>query len=145
MRAVIQRVKKASVEVDNKIVGSVNKGLLVFLACKKDDTVDMTKTLAEKIVNFRIFKDENEKMNLSTLDVNAEILVVSQFTLYADTKKGRRPAFINLMEPKKANEMYEEFIKDIKGFNVKVQTGIFAADMQVSLINDGPVTFIIEV
>ena len=145
MRAIIQRVKEAKVEVDKKTVGKINEGFLVFLACRKDDTLKKIPILADKIANFRIFPDSNDKMNLSLKDTNGEILIVSQFTLYADTKKGRRPSFTELMEPKLANEMYESFIAEMKKRIPKVEAGVFQAKMKVHLINDGPLTFIIDV
>src|SRR3990172_11705644 len=143
MRALLQRVKKASVEVDGEIVGSIQQGLLIFFSCKQDDQIEMIKKLSDKILNFRIFPDENDKMNLSILDVKGKILVVSQFTLYADTKKGRRPSFVDLMDPENAIKLYETFIDDLKKSSLFVQNGVFGAKMQVSLINDGPLTFII--
>ena len=145
MRALLQRVKKASVEVDGEIVGSIKQGLLIFFSCKQDDQIEMIKKLSDKILNFRIFPDENDKMNLSILDVKGQILVVSQFTLYADTKKGRRPSFVDLMDPENAIKLYETFIDDLKKSSLLVQNGVFGAKMQVSLINDGPLTFIIDV
>jgi len=145
MRALLQRVKKASVEVDGEIVGSIQQGLLIFFSCKQDDQIEMIKKLSDKILNFRIFPDENDKMNLSILDVKGQILVVSQFTLYADTKKGRRPSFVDLMDPENAIKLYETFIDDLKKSSLLVQNGVFGAKMQVSLINDGPLTFIIDV
>ncbi|HEU64722.1 MAG: D-aminoacyl-tRNA deacylase [Candidatus Anoxychlamydiales bacterium] len=144
MRAVIQRVKEAKVEVDQKIVGQINQGILVLFGCHKDDIDNQIDYLVDKIVNMRIFSDEDDKMNLSIKDISGDILVVSQFTLLADTKKGRRPSFINSMEPKKANEFYEKFISKLKENIKKVQTGIFGAKMQIFLINDGPVTFILD-
>ena len=144
MRAVIQRVKEAKVEVDQKIVGQINQGILVLFGCHKDDIDNQIDYLVDKIVNMRIFSDEDDKMNLSIKDISGDILVVSQFTLLADTKKGRRPSFINSMEPKKANEFYEKFISKLKENIKKVQTGIFGAKMQIFLINDGPVSFILD-
>ncbi|NGX28588.1 MAG: D-aminoacyl-tRNA deacylase [Candidatus Anoxychlamydiales bacterium] len=145
MRAVIQRVKEAKVEVDQKIVGEIDQGLLVLFGCRSDDTENMIDTLVEKIVNMRIFADDLDKMNLSLKDIDGQILIVSQFTLLADTKKGRRPSFINSMEPQKANSFYEKFIKKMKDHIKIVQTGVFGAKMQVSLTNDGPVTFILDI
>ena len=145
MRAVIQRVKEAKVEVDQKIVGQIKQGILVLFGCHKDDTDNQIDYLLDKLINMRIFSDENDKMNLSIKDIDGDILVVSQFTLLADTKKGRRPSFINSMEPKKANEFYEKFISKLKEHIKKVSTGIFGANMQVSLINDGPVTFVLDI
>ena len=145
MRAVIQRVKEAKVEVDQKIVGQINQGILVLFGCHKDDTENLLDYLVDKLINMRIFSDENDKMNLSLKEISGDILVVSQFTLLADTKKGRRPSFINSMEPKKANEFYEKFISKLKEHIKNIQTGIFGAKMQISLINDGPVTFVLDV
>lgn len=145
MRAVIQRVKEAKVEVDQKIVSQVSQGILVLFGCHKDDRVDQIDYLVDKIINMRIFSDEEDKMNLSLKDIDGDILVVSQFTLLADTKKGRRPSFINSMEPKKANEFYEKFIIGLKKQIKNVQTGIFGAKMSVSLVNDGPVTFVLDI
>ena len=160
MRAVIQRVKKARVKVDGKIVGEIGQGLLVLLAVHQDDKEEAIKKMAEKIINLRIFGDENDKMNLSVKDIDGEILVVSQFTLYGDCRKGNRPSFIESAKPEKAISMYEKFVKYIKGqgihsfksskagvkqFNgVKVETGEFGAQMSVELVNDGPVTIIIN-
>ncbi len=145
MRAVLQRVKEAKVEVDQKIVGQIKQGILVLFGCHKDDREDLLDYLVDKIVNMRIFSDENHKMNLSLKDIKADILIVSQFTLLADTKKGRRPSFINSMEPVRANEFYEKFISKLKKHTKNVQTGIFGAKMQVFLVNDGPVTFVLDV
>ena len=144
MRAVIQRVSEAKVNVDKKNVGQIQKGLLVLFGCHKNDKEENVGHLVEKIVNFRIFEDENDKMNLSLKDINGEILIVSQFTIIADTQKGRRPSFINSLEPIKAKEFYEKFILKMKNHIKVVQTGIFGAKMQVFLINDGPVTFILD-
>jgi len=144
MRIVIQRVKEASVEVNKKEVGKINKGLLVFFGAKKEDTEEQISWLVTKIINLRIFSDVNGKMNLSLKDIQGEILVVSQFTLYADCTMGRRPSFIKAAEPAYAEKLYERFIKEMKKEIAKVETGIFAAKMEVKLINDGPVTFIID-
>ena len=141
MKLVIQRVANAQVEVDKKIVGKINKGYLVLFGVKEGDTIDQADALAEKLCKLRIFEDENEKMNLSINDVEGELLIVSQFTLYANCEKGNRPSFVEAMEPKKANEMYEYFIERCKE---KVKRGIFGADMKVTLLNDGPVTIILE-
>jgi len=145
MRAVIQRVSNAKVEVDKKNVGQINQGILVLFGCHQNDTEDKIDILVDKIVNIRIFSDNMDKMNLSLKDIDGQILIVSQFTLLADTKKGRRPSFINSMEPKQANEFYEKFITKIKNHINIVQTGIFGAKMQVSLVNDGPVTFVLDI
>ena len=144
MKLVIQRVANAQVEVDKKIVGKINKGYLVLFGVKEGDTIDQADALAEKLCKLRIFEDENEKMNLSINDVEGELLIVSQFTLYANCEKGNRPSFVEAMEPKKANEMYEYFLERCKEKVKKVERGIFGADMKVTLLNDGPVTIILE-
>lgn len=144
MKLVIQRVANAQVEVDKKIVGKINKGYLVLFGVKEGDTIDQADALAEKLCKLRIFEDENEKMNLSINDVEGELLIVSQFTLYANCEKGNRPSFVEAMEPKKANELYEYFIERCKEKVKKVERGIFGADMKVTLLNDGPVTIILE-
>ena len=144
MKLVIQRVANAQVEVDKKIVGKINKGYLVLFGVKEGDTIDQADALAEKLCKLRIFEDENEKMNLSINDVEGELLIVSQFTLYANFEKGNGPSFVEAMEPKKANEMYEYFIERCKEKVKKVERGIFGADMKVTLLNDGPVTIILE-
>lgn len=145
MKAVIQRVKNSSVSVNGKVVGSCNGGYLILFCAFNNDTEDDIKILAKKVANLRIFEDENEKMNLSILDVNGEILCISQFTLAADTKKGNRPSFIDALEPKCASKYYDSFCEELKINGVKsVQKGIFGADMQVSLINDGPVTIVLD-
>ena len=144
MKLVIQRVANAQVEVDKKIVGKINKGYLVLFGVKEGDTIEQADALAEKLCKLRIFEDENEKMNLSINDVEGELLIVSQFTLYANCEKGNRPSFVETMEPKKANEMYEYFIERCKEKVKKVERGIFGADMKVTLLNDGPVTIILE-
>jgi len=144
MRAVIQRVKNAEVKIDGKIVGKIGKGLLVLLAVHQDDTEDKIEKMATKIINLRIFADEEDKMNLSVKDVGGEILVVSQFTLYGDISKGNRPSFIESAKPDKAVPYYEKFVEKIKVSGLKTATGEFGAMMEVSLINDGPVTIIID-
>lgn len=144
MRFVIQRVNNASVRVDNNVTGSINKGLLIFFGAGKDDTKEMLSKYVEKIMKLRIFSDENGKTNLSVKDVGGELLIVSQFTLYADCRKGNRPSFISACEPVLANELYEEFIRLCRQQVDVVQTGIFGADMKVSLENDGPFTILID-
>jgi len=144
MRVVIQRVSRASVSIDNEIVGKINKGFLALFAVHVDDDEKMIEKMADKISKLRIFEDSDEKMNLSLIDVEGEILVVSQFTLYGDTKKGNRPSFIESARPEKAIPYYEKFIRELKNKNLKVETGKFGADMQVELVNDGPVTIIID-
>lgn len=144
MRAVVQRVKSSSVVVDNEIIGNIGNGLLVLLGVAKTDKSEDAEYLAEKIVNLRIFEDENSKMNRSLIDIGGEMLVVSQFTLLGDCKKGRRPSFVNAAEPSIANELYEQFVVKVRGKGVLVKTGRFRALMDVSLTNYGPVTLILE-
>ena len=144
MRAVIQRVSKASVEVDNHKISQNNQGMLILLGIKKGDTIKEAELLAKKAVNLRIFADKANKMNLSLLDINAQVIVVSQFTLYGNCKKGRRPSFVEAALPEKADSLYQYFVQYLKNENVLVQTGQFQAFMQVEIINDGPVTFILD-
>ena len=144
MKLVIQRVKEAKVEIDDKVVGSIDKGFLVLLGVTHGDTKEVADYLVKKLCNLRVFEDENGKMNLSLKDVNGKLLIVSQFTLYADCNSGNRPSFTNSAKPDIANELYEYFCEKCKEFNIEVQKGIFRADMKVSLINDGPVTIILE-
>ena len=144
MRAVIQRVKKASVRVGGKITGAIEQGLCVFLGVSPTDTEKDVRWMAEKIAFLRIFEDENAKMNLSVQDVKGSVLAVSQFTLYGDCSKGRRPSFVQAGAPSKAKKLYEDFTKAFEPWNIPVQTGIFQADLQVELINDGPATFIVD-
>ena len=144
MKAVLQRVKHASVSIDGKIYSQINEGLLVLYGVEKGDTRDKMEWIAKKIPNLRIFEDENDKMNLSVCDINGEILVVSQFTLAADCKKGTRPGFDKAELPQEAEKMYEEFITEIKKSGISVKTGKFGAMMDISLCNNGPVTIILE-
>lgn len=145
MRVVVQRVKKASVTVNNEITGAIKKGLLLLVGFHQDDTKEHIKWMCDKILKLRIFEDENDKMNLSVSDVEGAILVVSQFTLYADSRKGTRPSFIEAARPDKAEPMYEEMIRYFNEHSdLNVQTGKFGAMMEVNLINDGPVTLILE-
>jgi D-tyrosyl-tRNA(Tyr) deacylase len=145
MKAVIQRVSSASVTIDSKIVAEIQKGLLVLVGIEDADTQEDTNWLIQKIANLRIFGDENEVMNLSVRDIDGEIIVVSQFTLQASTKKGNRPSYIKASKPDVAIPIYEGFVQQLeKELGKKVQTGIFGADMQVSLLNDGPVTIVID-
>lgn len=144
MKAVIQRVKKAQVEVEGKVVGKIDTGFLVLLGVGIGDTKEQSDYLVKKISKLRVFEDENEKMNLGLKDVNGKILVISQFTLYGETKDGNRPSFINAEKPDKANEMYEYFKTRCKEEGLEVQSGIFGAHMEVTLQNSGPVTIIIE-
>lgn len=144
MKVVCQRVKEARVRVNNEIVGSINEGLLILVGFNKEDTIKNIEEMSKKIVNLRIFNDDSGVMNLSLLDKDYSILSVSQFTLYADTKKGNRPSYINAMNGDNAKLLYEKFNEELKKYTKKVETGIFRADMKVSLINDGPVTIILE-
>jgi len=145
LRAVVQRVLEAHVNVSGETVGKIDKGILVLLGVGQNDTEKDIEWLADKVLNLRIFEDENDKMNLSLLDIKGEILVVSQFTLYGDCRKGRRPSYSSAAKPDKGNEYYEKFVKYIKDtYDVKVETGVFQADMKVHLINDGPVTLLLD-
>lgn len=144
MRLLVQRVSKASVKVNNKIIGKINEGFLVLLGITHEDTEKTADYLVKKLLNLRIFKDENEKMNLSIRDIEGELLIISQFTLYADTKEGNRPSFIDAAKPDYADNLYEYFVKKCKEEGIYVQTGEFGADMKVELINDGPVTVMLE-
>ena len=144
MRAVVQRVDSAAVEVEGAMVGSVGKGLLVLLGVEKEDTDRDLEYLLDKVAGLRIFEDEQEKMNLSVADVGGGLLVVSQFTLYGDCRKGRRPSFVAAAPPEKAERMYEQFVELARGQGVEVETGRFRAEMKVSLTNDGPVTIWID-
>lgn len=144
MKCVIQRVSSSKVTVDNKAVGSIGVGLNILLGVQKGDTKDDIGKLVNKIINLRIFKDENDKMNLSLLDIDGEALVISQFTLAGNIKKGRRPSFDSSEKPEIAKELYEEFVKEISNAGIKTQTGEFGAMMDVEIHNDGPVTFIVE-
>ena len=144
MRIVIQRVTEASVSVDNKICGQIGKGFLVLLGVSDSDDKAVCEKLAEKISKLRIFEDENGKTNLSITDVSGEMLIISQFTLYADCKKGNRPSFTNAGKPDKATELYEYFSSLIREKNIPLANGIFGADMKVSLLNDGPFTIVLD-
>lgn len=144
MRIVVQRVKHAEVKVDGKPVGHIGKGVLIFLAVSKEDTPEDADHLAERIVQLRMFEDAQGKMNLSCLDVQGGLLVVSQFTLYGDCGKGRRPSFDKAADPKKGEALYEHFVSRLRQYPLHVETGRFRAMMDVSLVNDGPVTFILE-
>lgn len=146
MRAVIQRVKEAHVRVEGKIIGRIRQGLLVLLAVAKEDSFKDADYLIEKLLHLRIFEDNDGKMNLSSLEVHGEFLVVSQFTLYGDCSQGRRPSFDQAADPKKAEEIYNYFVGNLRKHNSTpgVETGLFRAMMEVSLVNDGPVTFILE-
>lgn len=140
MRAIIQRVTKSNLYIDNKLYSSINKGMLVLLAIEKSDEYEDLEYIAKKTLGLRIFSDSEDKMNLSIKDIDGEIMIVSQFTLYGDARKGNRPSFTNSADPKKAEYFYEKFIDKIKE-NIKiVETGVFGADMQIEFVNDGPVT-----
>lgn len=144
MKIILQKVKKASVSVDNKIVGSIDKGYCLLVGVHKESTEEDAKYLAKKIAQARLFEDENDKINLSLKDVGGSILSVSQFTLYADTKKGNRPSFTSAAGAEKANELYEKFNKFLREEGVTVETGIFQTMMEVNIVNDGPVTIVYE-
>jgi len=144
MRIVLQRSKKASVTVDGQIVGAIDKGLVLLVGVTHEDTEETARFLADKVVNLRIFEDEDGKMNHSLLDVGGSILSVSQFTLYGDCRKGRRPNFMDAARPDHATEIYNLFNEELKKKNVAVETGVFGAMMDVQLVNDGPVTLILE-
>lgn len=144
MKVVLQRVSEASVSVDGKVVGQINKGFMLLVGVTHDDSESDARYLADKIAGLRVFEDENEKMNLSIQDVGGSILSISQFTLYADTRKGRRPAFVDAARPEVASPLYEKFNSILREAGIVVETGIFGANMAVSLINDGPVTIVIK-
>lgn len=144
MKLLVQRVKNAEVKVDGKTVGKINQGLLAFLGVRDSDTEETADYIVKKLVNLRIFCDENDKMNLSVKDIGGEILIISQFTLYADCSSGNRPSFINAGKPEYAEKMYQYVINKCKENVEKVEQGIFGADMKVSLLNDGPVTITLE-
>lgn len=144
MRAVVQRVKKAAVEVDDNLTGEIGPGLLVFLGVGKNDNQEDADYLMEKIINLRIFEDETERLNLSAADLDKEILVVSQFTLFGDCRKGRRPSFFDAAPPEEAEKLYEYFLNQIKKTELKIADGKFQAMMDVSLVNDGPVTILLD-
>lgn len=144
MRFVIQRVKEASVTIDGTVHGQIGNGFLVLIGIAQSDTREIADTMIRKLIGLRIFQDENEKTNLSLADVNGSLLLVSQFTLYADCKKGNRPSFVKAGKPDMANELYEYIIAKTKEKVANVQTGVFGADMKVSLLNDGPFTILLD-
>ncbi len=144
MRAVLQRVTRAKVTVGNEVTGEIGRGLLILLGVSADDTETESAKLAEKTLKLRIFDDADGKMNLSVAEIGGELLVVSQFTLYADTRKGRRPSYINAARPELAEQLYEHFVSNLRSSKLKVATGRFQAMMDVELINDGPVTIILD-
>ncbi len=145
MKIVVQRVKNANVVVENKTIGEIRQGFMVLLGVAPTDTKEIADFLVQKLIHLRVFEDENQKMNLSIQDIDGELLIVSQFTLYANSNHGNRPSFTEAAKPDLANELYEYFVEQCKKENIKkVATGEFGADMQVSLQNDGPVTIILE-
>jgi D-tyrosyl-tRNA(Tyr) deacylase len=144
MRAVIQRVSEASVEISDAVVGQIGPGLVVLLGVGRDDVNADADYLADKIVNLRVLEDDDGKMNRSISETGGSMLVVSQFTLYGDVRRGRRPSYSDAAEPDKANELYEYFVERLRSFGVRVETGVFQATMMVSLTNDGPVTILLD-
>ena len=144
MKFVIQRVKNASVTVDNDIIGQIDQGFLVLIGITSSDTKEIADAMVKKLINLRIFKDNQDKMNLSIKDIGGSLLLISQFTLYADCSHGNRPGFTNAAKPDYANDLYEYIIQECKKYNVLVETGEFGADMKVNLLNDGPVTIILD-
>lgn len=144
MKFVIQRVKDASVTVDNKIIGQIDHGFLVLIGITSSDTKEIADTMVKKLINLRIFKDNQDKMNLSIKDVGGSLLLISQFTLYADCRHGNRPGFTDAAKPDYANALYEYIIEECKKYDITVETGKFGANMKVSLLNDGPVTIILD-
>ncbi|TXE20825.1 D-tyrosyl-tRNA(Tyr) deacylase [Psychroflexus gondwanensis] len=145
MKIVVQRVKEASVEIGNEISGTINTGLLIFLGIENEDGQEDINWLVKKIINLRVFPDDEDKMNLSLKDIEGELLVVSQFTLHASLKKGNRPSFTKSAKPELAKKLYDDFLETLQNETItKIQTGRFGANMQVSLINDGPLTFILD-
>ena len=144
MRVLVQRCDKANVKVDSNIVGSVNKGLMILVGFTEGDNFDTIRYMVDKIVNLRVFDDENGVMNKSLLDTSFSILSVSQFTLYGDASKGRRPSYINALNGSLAKPLYDKFNEELRKYGIKVETGIFGGDMKVELINDGPVTIMLE-
>lgn len=144
MKALIQRVNEVEVWIDNSLHSNTGRGLLILFGTHKDDQPGSSGYLADKAVNLRIFEDAEGKMNLSALDISAEIMIVSQFTLYADTKKGRRPAFGDAMAPDKAEKMYDNFVKLTEASGLRVETGVFGAKMELKFVNSGPVTIMLE-
>ena len=144
MRAVVQRVKRSSVKVDGEIVGAIQNGLNVLIGICKDDTLDDLKYIVDKVINLRIFHDDNDKMNLSVKDINGAILAISQFTLYGDCRKGRRPNFMNALGGNEAEKLYDKFIEMLRETGIEIATGVFGAHMDVEIQNDGPVTILLD-
>ena len=144
MRAVVQRVTRARVTVDGRVAGEIQTGMLVMLGVGREDSSESALYLADKIANLRIFADDAGKMNRSLLDMDGSALVVSQFTLYGDTRGGRRPSYIQAAPPEDANRLYEEFVRCLRALGIRVETGVFQAHMKVELVNDGPVTILLD-
>ncbi|MGL4772445.1 MAG: D-aminoacyl-tRNA deacylase [Clostridium sp.] len=144
MRAVVQRVSSSKVSVDGKVIGEIGRGVNLLVGISKEDTIEDLKYIRDKVINLRIFEDENEKLNLSLLDVKGEILAISQFTLYGDCRKGRRPNFMEAMGGEEAKELYLAFLSMLRESGLKVEEGEFGADMKVEINNDGPVTLLLE-
>lgn len=144
MRAVVQRVQYSCVKVDGMIVGEINKGFNVLLGVSKEDTDEDIKYIKEKIINLRVFQDDNDKMNLSLLDIKGDILLISQFTLYGDARKGRRPSFFEALGGEEAKIIYDKVVKELEETGLNVETGVFGADMKVTIENDGPVTILLD-
>ena len=144
MRAVVQRVKNSEVKVDDNIIGSIDSGLLVFLGIGNEDAMDDIDYLIDKIVNLRVFEDQQGKMNLSALDLGKDIMIISQFTLYGDCRKGRRPSFFDAAPPDQAERLYDVFVNKINNYDLKIATGEFQAMMDIDLVNDGPVTLLLD-
>ena len=144
MRGVVQRVKRAKVSVGDEAIGQIGHGIMLLLGVEEDDEEKDLDYMCDKVVNLRIFEDEDGKMNKSLMDVNGSLLIVSQFTLLGDARKGRRPSFIQAARPEKAVPMYEKFIENMKNLNIVTEKGQFGADMQVELVNDGPVTILLD-
>ena len=144
MRAVVQRVTYSNVKVDGNIVGEINRGFNVLIGISKEDTEEDMKYIKDKLINLRVFEDENNKMNLSLSDIQGELLIISQFTLYGDVRKGRRPNFMNAFGGNEAKLFYDKFIESMKETGLKIETGIFGADMKVDIKNDGPVTILLD-
>ena len=145
MKAIIQRVNKAQVTIDDKITGKISEGFLIFVGIAQDDSMSHVIKLADKILSLRVFNDINKKMNLSIHDIQGSLLIISQFTLYADYNKGNRPSFLNAASPVHAKKIYNEFVNYMNQQKINVQSGVFGADMKVSLVNAGPSTFILDV
>ena len=144
MRVLVQRSGKAKVTVDEKVVGSIDSGLMLLVGFTEGDEIDTVKHLAKKVVNLRIFPDENDVMNKSLLDFGGDILSISQFTLYGDARKGNRPSYINALKNDLATPLYDAFNEELRGYGVKVETGVFGADMEISFTNIGPTTILLE-